>query len=161
MLELGATAPDFTAPSTGGEIDFYSWLGDSWGIFFSYPKAFTATCATELVAAARLLDEAAAANVKLAALSLDSMEDQGGFAAKLQQEEDCPAERLTQIADPDARVAKLYGMVHADALADLTVRVSYVIDPQRRIQLVQAYPPKVARDFAGLLAAIRILQASG
>ena len=158
MLELGETAPDFQAPSTAGELGFHDWLGDSWGIFFSYPKAFTSVCSMELISASRLLDDAEAANVKLAALSLDVLEDQGKFAADLEAEEDCPALRLTQIADPEAKVANLYGMVHANTLPDLAVRVLYVIDPERKVRLAQAYPPKVERNFAEVLAAIATLQ---
>lgn len=158
MLELGTIAPDFTASSTRGEAGWYDWLGDGWGVLFSYPKAFTGTCASELVAVAQLLADYAAAGVKVAAVSTDSVADQARFGSELGQEHGCPTADIMQFADQSREIAMLYGMVHPHMHEQLAMRVLYVLDPSKKIRLLMAYPPQVARDFAGILGNIRVMQ---
>ena len=158
MLKLGELAPDFTAESSEGELRFHHWLGERWGLLFSYPKAFTSICGSELVEVARLREGFNESGIMVAALSLDTAEDQKKFGEDLSAAESCPTNKLTQISDPDRKVAGLYGMIHPAAVEDLAVRTTYVIDPDRRVRMLQAFPPKVKRDFKWLLDGVRALQ---
>ncbi len=160
MLKLGEKAPDFTADSTEGELRFHDWLGERWGVLFSYPKAFTSVCGSELVDVARLRDGFDKSGIRLAALSLDTVDDQRRFGEELAEGEACPTDRLTQISDPEGKVAGMYGMIHPEAIKDLAVRTTYVIDPDRTVRMLEAYPPKVRRDFASLLSGVQRLQES-
>lgn len=160
MLRLGEQAPDFTAQSNEGELRFHDWLGGRWGVLFSYPKAFTSICGSELVDVARLRDSFSDSGIKVAALSLDTSEDQQKFGEELAASESCPTDKLTQISDPERKVADLYGMVHPEAIENLAIRTTYVIDPDRRVRMLQAYPPKVRRDFKALLEGVQMLQAT-
>lgn len=159
MLELGTQAPDFTAATAAGETSLYAWQDDSWMVLFSYPKAFTSVCSNELVAAAKLLSAYQSADVKLATVSADSAEDQAKFGTDLETEHSCPSSQLTQFADPELRIATLYGMVHPQLNEQLTMRLTYVLDPTHRVRLLQAYPPPVERDFAALLSNVEAIRA--
>lgn len=156
MLKLGTTAPDFALASGG---NFYDWLDGSWAVLFSYPKAFTSVCSNELVAVANLLDDFANADIKIAAISTDSAADQSKFGTDLEAEHSCPSSKITQFADPELHIANAYGMVHPELLDQLTIRVTYVIDPAKKIRLAQAYPPPIARDFATLLKDVQAIRA--
>ena len=158
MLELGETAPDFTAPSTEGEIRFHDWLGGRWGLLFSYPKAFTSVCGAELVDVARMRDRFESAGVRVAGLSFDTADDQRRFGEELSASESCPVQKVTQISDPDGKVAAMYGMVHPKVIDKLTVRTTYAIDPGRTIRLLSAGPPKLKRDFGAVLDSIKSMQ---
>lgn len=162
ILDLGERAPEFTASIDGKEISIDEWLDGGWGVLFSYPKAFTSICANELVAVAKLLDDYRKADVAIAAVSADSAEDQGGFGDKLEEEHNCPASKVVQFADPGLQIAGSYGMVHPKMSPELTMRVTYLIDADRKIRLTQAYPPYVERDFAALLAAaVKLRESDG
>ena len=106
---------------------------------------------------ARLRDDFVASDIKLAAVSLDTAEDQRKFGEKLAEDESCPTDKLTQISDPKGEVARLYGMVHP-AHDNIAVRTTYVIGKDRVVRMLQAYPPKVRRDFKALLEGVRMLQ---
>ena len=158
MLALGTEAPDFTADSSAGEIRFHDWLEGHWGLLFSYPKAFTSICGSELVEVARLRDDFDTYGVKVAALSLDSATDQKQFSAELEKAESCPVGKIMQISDPNGLVAKSYGMIHPQIADKMTIRTSYVIGPDRKVRMSQAGPPVIPRDFKSLLTGIRALQ---
>ena len=154
MFELGETAPDFEAQSTQGTKSLYDWQQDSWVVLISYPKAHTSVCSAELVAVAKLLDKYSEANVKVAAISTDKLEDQVSFGEKMAKVYECPAEQVMQFSDSDLKIVNLYKMLHSKASDELAMRVTYVIDPEHKIRLVQAYPPIVERNFDELLEAI-------
>ncbi len=156
-LKLGDIAPDFTAETTRGPVNFHEWLGDSWAILFSHPKTFTPVCTTELGEVARLKDEFAARGVKVMGLSVDSTDDQhkweGDIAETQGQEVNFP-----MVSDGDRKVSDLYGMIHPNASDTLTVRTVYVIDPNKKIRLMITYPASTGRDFKEILRAVDSLQ---
>lgn len=166
VLRINDQAPDFTAQTTHGEIGFHDWLDDSWGVLFSHPKDFTPVCTTELGALAGLEDEFARRNVKVIGLSADPAEDHREWLSDI---EDVTGNRPAYpiIADTDLAVAKLYDMLPAvagdssagrTAVDNQTVRVVFVIGPDRRIKLQMAYPMSTGRNFAELLRVIDSLQ---
>lgn len=166
VLRINDQAPDFTAQTTHGEIGFHDWLDDSWGVLFSHPKDFTPVCTTELGALAGLEDEFARRNVKVIGLSVDPAEDHREWLSDI---EDVTGNRPAYpiIADTDLAVAKLYDMLPAvagdssagrTAVDNQTVRVVFVIGPDRRIKLQMAYPMSTGRNFAELLRVINSLQ---
>lgn len=156
-LQLGQIAPDFTQASTEGEIRFHQWLGDSWGLFFSHPKNFTPVCTTELGEVARLKPEFDRRNVKTIGLSVDAVDAHHRWADDIADTQG-HALNFPMIADTDARVAKLYDMIHPEADATVTVRSVFVIDPSKKIRLILTYPPSAGRNFAEVLRAIDSLQ---
>lgn len=156
-LQLGQIAPDFEQESTEGTIRFHDWLGGSWGILFSHPKDFTPVCTTELGEVARLKPEWDKRDVKPIALSVDPLVSHyawvGDIAETQGQEVNYPI-----LADPDAAVASLYGMIHPQSDPTLTVRAVYVIDSSKRIRLILTYPPSAGRNFREILRVIDSLQ---
>lgn len=156
-IRLGDTAPDFTAQTTAGELKFHEWLGDSWGILFSHPKDYTPVCTTELGAVARLKPEFDKRNVKVAGLSVDPLEDHKGWAGDIEETQGV-ALNYPLIADPERKVADLYGMIHEKADNTLTVRSVFIIGPDKKVKLTLTYPASTGRNFDEILRVIDSLQ---
>ena len=156
-IRLGDTAPDFEAPSTQGTIKFHEWLGDSWGILFSHPKDFTPVCTTELGAVAKLKGEFDKRNVKVAGLSVDSVEDHNKWAGDIEETQGA-AINYPLIGDPDRKVANLYDMIHENANDTLTVRSVFVIGPDKKVKLTLTYPASTGRNFDEILRVVDSLQ---
>ncbi|WP_108459584.1 peroxiredoxin [Devosia naphthalenivorans] len=156
-LQLGQIAPDFTQQSTHGEIRFHDWLGDQWGLFFSHPKNFTPVCTTELGEVARLKPEFDRRLVKPIGLSVDAVQAHEDWADDIEQTQG-HALNFPMIADVDAGVADLYGMIHPEADPTVTVRSIFVIDPAKKIRLILTYPPSAGRNFQEVLRVIDSLQ---
>lgn len=156
-LLLGQTAPDFEQDSTQGAIKFHDWIGDKWAVLFSHPKDFTPVCTTELGEVSKLKDEWAKRDAKVIALSVDPVDDHKAWVKDI--EETQGAEIWYPIlADADHKVSDLYGMIHPDAAANITVRSVFVIDPNKKLRLMITYPPSTGRDFREILRAIDSLQ---
>ncbi|MFT2011540.1 peroxiredoxin [Pontibacter sp. 13R65] len=156
-LQLGDLAPDFTAETTSGTINFHEWLGDSWGILFSHPADFTPVCTTELGTTAKLQGEFEKRNVKVVALSVDPLDSHHEWIKDI-NETQATEVNFPIIADSDQKVAQLYGMIHPNASDKLTVRSVYVIGPEKKIKLTITYPASTGRNFNELLRVIDSLQ---
>ena len=156
-IRLGDEAPNFTAETTEGTIDFHKWLGDGWGVLFSHPKDYTPVCTTELGRAANLKQEFEKRNVKIIALSVDSVDDHKGWINDINETQHCTV-NYPIIADPEKKVANLYDMIHPNALDNLTVRSVFVIGPDKKVKLTLTYPASTGRNFDELLRVIDSLQ---
>ena len=133
-LQLGDTAPDFTAETTQGRINFYDYLGNNWGVLFSHPGDFTPVCTTELGRMAQLQKEFDKRGVKILAVSVDPLEQHKGWTKDINETQNCNIE-YPIIADEDRTVANLYGMIHPNAIATATVRSVFIISPDKKIKL--------------------------
>jgi|SRR5690606_15365939 alkyl hydroperoxide reductase subunit AhpC len=156
-LRLGDTAPNFKAKTSKGEIDFYEYLGDSWGILFSHPADYTPVCTTELGRTALLQEEFAKRNVKVLAVSVDPLEKHQGWIKDINETQSCNVD-FPLIADEDKTVANLYGMIHPNASETFTVRSLFVIGPDKKIKLTITYPASTGRNFYEVLRVIDSLQ---
>jgi alkyl hydroperoxide reductase subunit AhpC len=156
-IQLGQIAPDFVQDSTMGPIRFHEWLGSSWGILFSHPKDYTPVCTTELAEVARLKPEWSKRNVKVIGLSVDPLDSHKGWEKDIEETQG-QALNFPVLADPDRKVATLYGMVHPLADPTLTVRSVFVIDPNKKVRLIMVYPPSTGRNFAEILRVVDSLQ---
>src|SRR3954447_20140228 len=156
-LRLGDDAPNFTAETTEGTIDFYDWKGDSWAVLFSHPKDFTPVCTTELGYTAKLKPEFEKRGVKVIGLSVDPLADHVSWSKDIEETQGV-APNFPLIADADRKVSDLYGMIHPNANDTLTVRSVFVIDPNKKIRLILTYPASTGRNFAELLRTIDSLQ---
>jgi thioredoxin-dependent peroxiredoxin len=156
-LRLGDTAPDFTAETTHGTINFHEWLGNSWCVLFSHPKDYTPVCTTELGMAARMKPEFDRRNVKIIGLSVDPLESHIGWERDIEETQGS-AVNFPMIADPDRKVSDLYGMIHPNASDTFTVRSVYVIGPDKKIKLMITYPASTGRNFDEILRVIDSLQ---
>jgi alkyl hydroperoxide reductase subunit AhpC len=156
-LLLGDTAPDFEADTTVGRINFYKWLGSSWGVLFSHPKDYTPVCTTELGETAKLKREFEKRAVKVIGLSVDSVQDHQGWKNDIEQTQGAKVD-FPMIADPDMKVANLYGMIHPNASDRFTVRSVFVIDPNKKVRLTLNYPASAGRNFQEILRVIDSLQ---
>jgi len=156
-IRLGDTAPDFTAETTEGTINFHEWLGEGWGVLFSHPKDYTPVCTTELGRVANLMDEFKKRNVKVLALSVDGVEDHKGWIKDINETQSCTV-NYPLIADPDKKVATLYDMIHPNALNNLTVRSVFIIGPDKAVKLSLTYPASTGRNFDEILRVIDSLQ---
>jgi alkyl hydroperoxide reductase subunit AhpC len=165
-LAIGSDAPDFEAQTTEGPMHFHQWLGNSWGVIFSHPKDFTPVCTTELGYMARIKPEFDKRGVKVIGLSVDPVDKHAGWAKDIQETQGT-AVNFPMIGDTDLKVAKLYGMLPADAgttsegrtAADnATVRNVYVINPAKKITLVISYPMSTGRNFDEVLRVIDSMQ---
>ena len=156
-LQLGDMAPNFTAATTEGEIDFYDYLGDDWGVLFSHPADFTPVCTTELGMVALLKGEFTRRHTKVIAISVDPLESHRRWVPDI---EDVARIKLNYpiIADPDRVVARLYGMIHPNASGTSTVRSVYIIGPDKTIKLTLTYPASTGRDFGEILRVLDSLQ---
>ncbi|WP_299244749.1 peroxiredoxin [uncultured Aquimarina sp.] len=157
VLRLGDEAPNFTAQTTEGEINFHNWLGDSWGILFSHPADYTPVCTTELGTVAKYTDEFNKRNVKVAALSVDGLESHHGWIKDINETQDTTV-NFPIIADEDRKVSELYDMIHPKADSQLTVRSVFVIGPDKTIKLTITYPASTGRNFDELLRVVDSLQ---
>ncbi len=165
-VRLGDTAPDFTAPTTLGEINFHDWLGDSWGVLFSHPRDFTPVCTTELGYMASIEPEFARRGVKIIGLSVDPVENHEGWSQDIEETQG-HAPNYPLIGDSDFNVSKLYGMLPASASGDptsrtpadnQTVRNVFVVGPDKKIKLILVYPMTTGRNFDEVLRVIDSLQ---
>ena len=156
-LKLGDVAPNFKAKSTEGELDFHNWLGEGWGVLFSHPADYTPVCTTELGTVAKYKAEFDKRNVKVAALSVDSLDSHNGWVQDINETQNTTV-NFPIIADEDKNVAELYDMIHPNALSNLTVRSVFVIAPDKTIKLMITYPASTGRNFDELLRVIDSLQ---
>lgn len=156
-IRLGDTAPNFTAETTEGAIDFHDWKKGSWAVLFSHPKDFTPVCTTELGTVAKLRDEFDKRGVKVIGLSVDSVEDHNSWAGDIAETQG-EAVNFPMIGDPDSKVADLYDMIHPNANDTLTVRSVFVIGPDDKVKLTLTYPASTGRNFDEVLRVIDSLQ---
>jgi alkyl hydroperoxide reductase subunit AhpC len=156
-IRLGDTAPDFTADSSEGTINFYEYLGDSWGILFSHPADFTPVCTTELGTAAKFKDEFDKRNVKMLALSVDPKDSHLKWIEDINETQHTTM-NFPIIADSDKKVATLYDMIHPKANDSLTVRSVYIVAPDKTVKLILTYPASTGRNFYELLRVVDSLQ---
>lgn len=156
-LRLGDQAPNFTAATTEGQIDFHAWLGDSWGILFSHPADYTPVCTTELGTVAKYKDQFDARNVKVAALSVDGVDSHHGWVQDINETQGTTV-NFPIIADEDRTVSELYDMIHPNADSQLTVRSVFIIGPDKTVKLIITYPASTGRNFDELLRVIDSLQ---
>ncbi len=156
-LQLGDEAPDFTADTSEGTVSFHDWLGDRWGVFFSHPKDFTPVCTTELGAVAKLTDEFDKRNAKVIAISVDSVESHQGWIPDINDTQNTTV-NFPIIADPDRKVADLYGMIHPNAGNTVTVRSVFIIGPDKKVKLTITYPQSTGRNFVEILRVLDSLQ---
>lgn len=156
-LRLGDIAPDFTADSTVGKINFHEYLGDSWGVLFSHPADYTPVCTTELGAVAKLKEEFDKRNVKVLALSVDGLDRHKGWINDINETQNTEV-NFPLIADEDRKVSLLYDMIHPNASENATVRSVFVIGNDKKIKLIITYPASTGRNFDELLRVIDSLQ---
>jgi alkyl hydroperoxide reductase subunit AhpC len=156
-IRLGDEAPDFTADTTEGTINFHEYLGDGWGVLFSHPKDFTPVCTTELGAVAKLKPEFDKRNAKVIAVSVDDVESHKRWLDDI-EEVGGTAINYPIIGDPDKKVSDLYGMIHPNANDTLTVRSVFVVGPDKKVKLTITYPASTGRNFAEILRVIDSLQ---
>lgn len=156
-LQLGDTAPDFTAETTEGKINFYDYLGDSWGILFSHPADYTPVCTTELGRTAALKKEFEKRNTKVLAVSVDPLDQHKGWTKDINETQNCNVD-FPIIADEDKTVANLYGMLHPNASATTTVRSLFIIGPDKKVKLMIVYPASTGRNFNEVLRVLDSLQ---
>jgi thioredoxin-dependent peroxiredoxin len=156
-LQLGDIVPDFTQDSTEGQISFHNWIGDSWAVLFSHPADYTPVCTTELGEVAKLKTEFDKRNVKVIALSVDNVEDHNGWICDVNETQQTTV-NYPIIADVDKKVSDLYGMIHPNANAKVTVRSVFIIDPNKKLRLTITYPPSTGRNFPEILRVIDSLQ---
>jgi alkyl hydroperoxide reductase subunit AhpC len=165
-LQLGDVAPDFEAETTEGPIKFHDWIGDSWAVLFSHPKAFTPVCTTELGYMASIEPEFAKRGVKILGLSVDTLDKQEGWADDIAETQGT-APNYPIVADDDFAISKAYGMLPADTSGDSgertpadnqTVRNVFVIGPDKKVKLILVYPMTTGRNFDEVLRVIDSLQ---
>jgi thioredoxin-dependent peroxiredoxin len=156
-VRLGDIAPDFTAPTTQGDISFHEWLGDSWGVLFSHPKDFTPVCTTELGYVAKIKPEFDKRNVKVIGLSVDPVESHVRWEADIEETQGT-AVNFPMIGDSDRKVADLYDMIHENANDTATVRSVFVVGPDKKVKLTLTYPASTGRNFDEILRVIDSLQ---
>jgi alkyl hydroperoxide reductase subunit AhpC len=156
-LQLGDEAPDFTAETTEGKVEFHKWIGNSWAVLFSHPKDFTPVCTTELGRVAALKPEFEKRHVKVIGLSVDPLGSHKEWSKDI-QDTTGHAPNFPLIADSDRKVANLYGMIHPNANDTMTVRSVFVIGPDKKIKLSLTYPASTGRNFDELLRVIDSLQ---
>ena len=158
-VRLGDVAPDFTAPTTDGEINFHEWLGDSWGILFSHPKDFTPVCTTELGAFSARKAEFDARNTKLIAVSVDDVDSHKQWAGDIADTQGA-ALAFPIIGDENRTVADLYDMIHPNANDTLTVRSVFIIGPDKKVKLTLTYPASTGRNVDEIIRVLDSLQLS-
>ncbi|MFD0765161.1 peroxiredoxin [Mucilaginibacter lutimaris] len=156
-LRLGDDAPNFKAQTSQGEIDFYEYLGDSWGVLFSHPADYTPVCTTELGKTASLKDEFEKRNVKVIALSTDSAESHKGWINDINETQNVEV-TFPIIGDEDRKISEAYDMIHPNASLVATVRSLFIIGPDKKIKLIISYPASTGRNFQEILRVIDSLQ---
>ncbi len=156
-IKLGDTAPNFQADSTAGNIDFYEYLGDSWGILFSHPADYTPVCTTELGYTSKLTSEFDQRNTKVIALSVDGVEDHKNWIKDINETQNTDVQ-FPIIADKDRKVSALYDFIHPNASLTATVRSLLIIDPDKKVRLIITYPASTGRNFNEILRVLDSLQ---
>lgn len=156
-LRLGDVGPNFQATTSEGIIDFYEYLGNSWGVLFSHPADYTPVCTTELGKTALLKAEFDKRNVKVLALSVDPVDKHKGWISDINETQHVTVD-FPIIADPDKTVANLYGMIHPNASETFTVRSLFIIGPDKKVKLMITYPASTGRNFYEVLRVIDSLQ---
>jgi len=156
-LRLGDVAPNFKAKTTAGEIDFYEYLGDSWGILFSHPADYTPVCTTELGKTALLQEEFAKRNTKVLALSVDTLDKHHGWVNDINETQNVTV-GFPIIADEDKSIAHAFGMIHPNASENFTVRSLFIIGPDKKVKLTLTYPASTGRNFVEVLRVLDSLQ---
>jgi alkyl hydroperoxide reductase subunit AhpC len=156
-IKLGDTAPNFQAKTSIGDIDFYEFLGDSWGVLFSHPADYTPVCTTELGATAAFQGEFEKRNVKVLALSVDGVESHKGWIKDINETQNVDVQ-YPIIADEDRKVSDLYDFIHPNAIATATVRSLLVIGPDKKVKLIITYPASTGRNFHEIVRVIDSLQ---
>jgi thioredoxin-dependent peroxiredoxin len=156
-LRLGDTAPDFEADSSQGKIRFHDWIGNGWAVLFSHPKDFTPVCTTELGYVAKQVPEFTKRNVKVIGLSVDPVASHNGWIKDIEETQNAKV-GYPIVADPERKVANLYGMMHPAHDEVFTVRTVFVIDPNKKVRLMITYPQTTGRNFDEILRVIDSLQ---
>ncbi len=156
-LRLGDIAPNFQAQTTAGEIDFYEYLGDGWGILFSHPADYTPVCTTELGRTAALQDEFARRNTKVLAVSVDPLDKHFGWVNDINETQKVNVD-FPIIADEGRAVSNLYDMIHPNASETFTVRSLFIIGPDKKVKLMITYPASTGRNFHEVLRVLESLQ---
>ncbi|GAB4491714.1 MAG: peroxiredoxin [Saprospiraceae bacterium] len=156
-LRLGDLAPNFKAQTTAGELDFYEYLGDGWGILFSHPADYTPVCTTELGKTASLQEEFRRRNTKVLAVSVDPLDKHEGWVKDINETQNTTV-NFPIIADPDRKVADLYGMIHPNSSENFTVRSLFIIGPDKKVKLTITYPASTGRNFHEVLRVLDSLQ---
>ncbi len=156
-LRLGDKASNFRAKTSTGDIDFYTYLGDSWGILFSHPGDYTPVCTTELGKTASLKDEFDKRNVKVIALSVDSVEQHKSWINDINETQDVEV-TFPIIADENKEISEAYDMIHPNASVNATIRSLFIIDPNKIVKLIISYPASTGRNFQEILRVIDSLQ---
>jgi alkyl hydroperoxide reductase subunit AhpC len=156
-IQLGDEAPNFTAETTQGPLDFHKWKGNSWAVLFSHPKDFTPVCTTELGAVAALKGEFDKRNTKVIGLSVDPLTSHTKWEGDIK---DVTGQTVNfpMIADPDKKVSDLYGMIHPNASDTMTVRSVFIVGPDNKVKLTLTYPASTGRNFREVLRVIDSLQ---
>lgn len=156
-IKLGDTAPDFQAETSLGDLNFYEYLGDSWGILFSHPADYTPVCTTELGYTSKLKSEFDKRGTKVIALSVDGVEDHQNWIKDINETQDTDVQ-FPIIADKDRRISELYDFIHPNASATATVRSLLIIDPEKKVRLIITYPASTGRNFNEILRVLDSLQ---
>jgi alkyl hydroperoxide reductase subunit AhpC len=156
-IQLGDEAPNFTAETTEGTVDFHEYLGNGWGVLFSHPKDFTPVCTTELGTVAKLKSDFEKRNTKVIAVSVDPLDSHRGWVPDINDTQQTTV-NFPIIADPDRKVSDLYGMIHPNASDTMTVRSVFVIGPDKKVKLTITYPASTGRNFQEILRVIDSLQ---
>ena len=156
-LRLGDMAPNFSADTTEGKVDFHQWLGNGWGILFSHPRDYTPVCTTELGTVAKMKSEFDKRNVKVIAVSVDPLDSHEGWICDINETQKTTM-NFPIIADPFKRVAQLYDMIHPNVDDTATVRSVFIVGPDKKVKLTLTYPASTGRNFLELLRVIDSLQ---
>jgi alkyl hydroperoxide reductase subunit AhpC len=156
-LHLGDTAPDFSATTTEGNIQFHNWMDNKWVVFFSHPADFTPVCTTELGATSKLHEEFAKRNVHPIAISVDAVDQHKSWIKDINETQHTTV-NFPIVADPERHVSMLYDMIHPNASATATVRSVFIIGPDKKIKLMITYPASTGRNFNEILRVIDSLQ---
>lgn len=156
-IKLGDTAPDFHAETSAGDLNFYEYLGDSWGILFSHPADYTPVCTTELGYTSKLKEEFDKRGTKVIALSVDGVEDHQNWIRDI-NETQATEVQFPIIADKERKISELYDFIHPNASATATVRSLLIIDPEKKVRLIITYPASTGRNFNEILRVLDSLQ---
>lgn len=156
-IKLGDTAPDFRAETSAGDINFYEYLGNSWGILFSHPADYTPVCTTELGYTSKLKEEFDKRGTKVIALSVDRVEDHQNWIKDINETQNTEVQ-FPIIADKDRKISELYDFIHPNASATATVRSLMIIDPEKKVRLIITYPASTGRNFDEILRVLDSLQ---
>ncbi|WP_294302509.1 peroxiredoxin [uncultured Chryseobacterium sp.] len=156
-IKLGDTAPDFQAETSAGDLNFYEYLGDSWGILFSHPADYTPVCTTELGYTSKLKEEFEKRGTKVIALSVDGVEDHQNWIRDINETQGTEVQ-FPIIADKNRKISELYDFIHPNASATATVRSLLIIDPEKKVRLIITYPASTGRNFNEILRVLDSLQ---